>query len=165
MKFFEKVMRGIIYKIMPLSLADKICEKVIQFVKFGLVGVSNTLVSYVIYVLFLILFQRVGLFPNKDYLIAQFIGYVLSIFWAFYWNQKCVFNADESKVVWYIALAKSFIAYSFTGVFLNSFLSYIWVEIVGISKLVVPIVNLFINVPANFLLNKLWIFHDNNITK
>ena len=37
-------------------------EALMQFVKFGIVGVSNTVVSYVIYVVFLLLFQAWKIF-------------------------------------------------------------------------------------------------------
>ena len=45
--------------------------KWVQFLKFGLVGVSNTVVSYGIYVLFLLLFEKNHLFVKTDYLLAQ----------------------------------------------------------------------------------------------
>lgn len=134
-------------------------DKLIQFIKFGLVGLSNVVVSYVIYVIVLLLFQRFELFADTDYLIAQIVGYVISIFWSFYLNNKYVFKS-ELKTSWIVALMKSFAAYSFTGIILNSVLSYIWVEMVGINKMVTPIINLLINVPINFILNKFWAFED-----
>ena len=44
------------------------------------------------------------------------------------------------------------------GGFLNSLLSILWVEVVGIPKLAAPIFNLLISVPLNFILNKFWAF-------
>ena len=64
--------------------------KIKQFIKFAFVGVSNTVVSYVFYVLILLLLQKFSLFPDIDYLISQWISYVLSIFWAFFLNRKFV---------------------------------------------------------------------------
>ena len=49
-------------------------------------------------------------------------------------------------------------SYAFTGLFLNSVLSILWVEIVGLPKLIAPIINLLVSVPINFLLNKFWTF-------
>lgn len=132
-------------------------QTVIQFIKFGLVGCSNVVVSYGIFLLFYFLFQSFGIFPKADYLIAQFIGYVVSIFWAFFLNRKFVFRSEKGTP-WIPELVKTFISYSFTGVFLNTVLSYLWVEVIGLPKIVAPIINVFINVPINFILNKLWAF-------
>lgn len=156
----ESVLSFIAFKVLHLKFKDETWEKLMQFVKFALVGLSNVIVSYGIYLIFLGLFQLAGFLPNVDYLVAQLIGYVLSIFWSFYWNRKYVFTDGQNAVPWYAALIKSFISYSFTGVFLNSILSYLWVEVVGIPKVIAPIINLLINVPVNFIMNKFWAFRE-----
>ncbi len=132
----------------------------IQLFKFTMVGFSNVIVSYSFYLIFFRLFHSAEILPNTDYLIAQFIGYVLSIFWSFYWNRRYVFVEGQDTVPWYTALIKSFIAYSFTGIFMNSLLSFLWVEIAGLSKIIAPIINLVINVPVNFVMNKFWAFRS-----
>ena len=155
---FEGILKFIIYKILHIDLADETWEKFMQFVKFAMVGFSNVIVSYGVYLIFFWIFQTIGILPNTDYLVAQLVGYVLSIFWSFYWNRRYVFADGENTAPWYKALIKSFIAYSFTGVFLNSALSVLWVQVVGVPKIIAPIINLVINVPVNFLLNKFWAF-------
>ena len=132
--------------------------KIKQFIKFAFVGVSNTIVSYIFYVLILLLLQEWNLLPDIDYLISQWVSYVLSIFWAFFLNRKYVFNSDKN---WFKSLIESFISYSFTGIFLSSILLYIEVDVWGWSKVLSPIVNIMINVPINFLMNKYWAFEDN----
>lgn len=154
----EGILKFIIYKILHINLSNETWDKLMQFVKFAMVGFSNVIVSYGVYLIFFCFFQVVRIFPETDYLIAQLIGYVLSIFWSFYWNRKYVFVEGENVVPWYKALIKSFIAYSFTGVFLNSVLSVLWVQIVGVPKIIAPIINLVINVPVNFVMNKFWAF-------
>ncbi len=132
---------------------------VLQFVRFGIVGVSNTLLGYVLNVVFLLLFQRMGMSPDIDYLVAQFIAFVVSVAWSFYWNNRFVFVKDEEENrIWWKALIKTYISYSFTGIFLNSLLSWVWVTIFHISKLIAPLINLIISVPLNFLINKFWAF-------
>lgn len=131
----------------------------IQFMKFGLVGVSNTVISYVTYVFFLFLFESKQWFLKSDYLIAQMAGFVISVLWSFYWNNKYVFKTEEGECrFWIRALVKTYISYAFTGLFLNSILSFIWVEMLGISKMIAPIINLVVSVPLNFLINKFWAF-------
>lgn len=141
-------------------------QSLAQFIKFALVGVSNTLISYILYVLFLAVMQELNIFPKYDYLIAQVTSFLLSVLWAFYWNRRFVFNIDKGDdVVWWKALIKTYISYSFTGLFLGSVLLVLWVEFLGISKYLAPILTLLITVPLNFILNKFWAFKKENRNK
>lgn len=131
----------------------------VQFVKFGLVGVSNTVIFYLFYVGIIFLLQ--GLAWKYDYILANVVSFTISIFWSFYWNNKYVFKkAENSRRNMWKALGKCFLSYGFTGFILENILSYIWVEKFGISKYIAPLLNLVFTVPTNFLLNKLWAFKD-----
>lgn len=154
----EKILKFVVFKVLHIRIVEETWEKLLQFVKFALVGFSNVIVSYGVYLVFILLFEAMGILPETDYLAAQWIGYVLSIFWSFYWNRRYVFVDGQEKVPWYSALMKSFIAYSFTGIFLNGVLSVLWVRVAGIPKIIVPVINLIINVPVNFFINKFWAF-------
>lgn len=66
--------------------------------------------------------------------------------------------AESDEIPWPRALFKAYISYAFAGIFLNSVLSFLWVEYLGISKIVSPIINLLVSVPLNFVLNKFWAF-------
>ena len=70
----------------------------IQFIKFGLVGVSNTAVSYAINIGTLLLLKGVRL--SCDYIIANITAFLLSVLWSYYWNSRFVFKqkSKESKV-------------------------------------------------------------------
>lgn len=131
-----------------------------QFIKFGIVGLSNTVVSYIVYLAGFLTFQKLGILPKVDFLIAQYLGFVVSVLWSFVLNRKFVFRADNESIPWQRALLKTYASYAFTGLLLNSILSVLWVEWVGISKLVAPLLNLLISVPINFILNKYWAFKD-----
>ena len=159
-RFVKTVLEFIVFRILHLKIGSDKWEAFLQFVKFGVVGVSNTAVNYLVYLVFLLLFQRAGLFPAADYLIAQVIAFLLSVLWSFYWNRKYVFKADTEKVPWPQALLKSYISYAFTGLFLNSLLAVLWVQVLHISKLLAPIMNLLLSVPINFFMNKLWAFRE-----
>ena len=130
-----------------------------MFVKFGIVGVSNTLISYILYTASLIIIRKAGLSSAHDYLIAQIISFVLSVAWSFYWNNKYVFTtkSGEQRSL-FGALIKTYISYSFTGLFLSSVLLFFWIKIVGMNEFIAPILNLIISVPLNFLINKFWAF-------
>lgn len=154
----EKILYFVVYKMLRLKLSDGKWQALLQFVKFGVVGVSNTVVSYVLYVVTLLLLQKYQILPSADYLAAQAVAFVLSVLWSFYWNRKYVFQADTEAVPWPQALLKTYLSYAFTGLFLNSILSILWVQVLGVSKLIAPIFNLVFSVPINFLMNKFWAF-------
>lgn len=141
------------------DVSDEAIEAIVQFIKFGIVGVSNTVLAYVLYVLSLLVLQQAKLFPKIDYLIAQIVAFILSVLWSFYWNNKYVFVTEQGKSRNLIkTLLKTYVSYSFTGLFLNSILLVLWVKIIGISEFVAPIINLLISVPLNFIINKFWAF-------
>lgn len=156
----KTVLEWIAFKLLHLKISEEKWEGFLQFVKFGIVGVSNTVVSYVIYVVSLLAMQKAHLWPQVDYLVAQVIAFLLSVLWSFFWNRRYVFREGAEKVPWPQALLKSYISYAFTGLFLNSVLSIFWVQVVHLSKLVAPIANLLLSVPINFFLNKLWAFQE-----
>ncbi len=157
-KIAEAVFR-FCFRIIGKEYTKEIHEGLMQFVKFGIVGVSNTVLSYLLYSLSLIGMRNMGLFSGTDYIIAQIIAFVLSVLWSFYWNNKMVFKMEDGQErnIWK-ALIKTYISYSFTGLFLNSILLIIWVNVFHISEFIGPIINLLISVPLNFIINKFWAF-------
>lgn len=163
-KWIDKILRWIIYKLFHSKMSEEKYEGLLQFVEFGIVGLSNTVISYVVYVAFLKLFQKVEILPKTDYLVAQVIAFIISVLWSFYWNNKYVFETNEGEQRnTLLALIKTFISYAFTGLFLNSVLSILWVEVVGIPKIVAPIINLLISVPLNYIINKFWAFKKKKV--
>ena len=156
---FIRSIVGRVFGVFGKRLEDKQWDIIEQFIRFGIVGASNTIISYGIYTVSLIAMQHYHVFDKIDYIIAQVIAFVLSVLWSFFWNNKLVFTLEEgeSRNFWK-ALIKTYISYSFTGLFLNSVLLILWVDILGISKLIAPIINLIISVPLNFIINKFWAF-------
>ena len=130
-----------------------------QFIKFGIVGISNTVISYVLYLMFLKVFEGFQIFNGYDYFICSLISFVLSVLWSFYWNNRFTFKLEENESrSGAKSLVKTYISYSLTGVVLHNILLYMWVEHMGISKELAPIINLLITIPLNFVMNKLWAF-------
>ena len=156
----EELLRKIIKKcldIFHITYQDSGIDGLIQFIKFGIVGVSNTVLSYVINVLVLLMMRPMNV--AWDYFASNIISFLLSVLWSFYWNNRFVFVAKEGehRNVWK-ALLKTYIAYGFTGIILNNLLSWVWVSVLGISKYIAPLINLIVSVPLNFVINKLWAF-------
>ena len=138
------------------SWANK-SDSFVQFIKFCLVGVTNTAVAYFLNIGILFLLKDAGW--RWDYIFANVTSFTISIFWSFYWNSKYVFKEkpDEVRNKWK-ALGKTFLSYGFTGYILNNILLFVLVDMLGMSKYIAPLVTLIISVPVNFLLNKLWAF-------
>ena len=144
-----KLLEAVLHKLDAENRDDQ--KKLLaQFIKFGLVGLSNTLVSWMCY--------YVILWINDDlYMLGSLVGTVVSIANAFFWNDRFVFTGGEktwqSKMK---RLGKTYISYGGT-----SLLSIVllWLEVqLGVSKVIAPVVNLIITIPLNFVINKLWAF-------
>lgn len=145
------IMDFVLTKVFRLKLSEKQWDNLVQFVKFGLVGVSNTVIAYVVYI---IVWQF-----QVYYVVANLAGFFVSVINAFYWNNKFVFKSEEGENRSIVkAFLKTLISYSGTGVFLSNALLILWVEVVHIPESVAPIINLLITIPLNFILNKFWAF-------
>ncbi len=152
-------------------------EKLFQIFKFLLVGVSNTVISEVIYALLVLI--------GAHYLFASFVGFTVSIFSAFLLSSRFVFKEDKTKEkrVWWKVLIKTYLAY-IVGFFLNVGLLTLWMEglklelhinkimsivyamgLAGltshvVAELLAEAFNLLIVTPVNFLLNKYWAYRQ-----
>ncbi len=158
-------------------------SSVIQFIKFGLVGVSNTLVNYLVYVIFVAL--------GVHYVIANTLGFIISVLNAYFWGSRFVFKEDKTKEkrVWWQVLLKTYASYTL-GFGINTVLLILWIDILNIggyfgfvgdiigwasgflsflpesmtadeiSEIVAPILNMFVTVPINFVINKFWAYRQ-----
>lgn len=146
-----------VFRLLHIPLKESALQSLVQFVKFGLVGVTNTAVSYVINILVLKLLQPYHL--PWDYVAGNVVAFVLSVLWSFYWNNKYVFRKGEGQTRNLgKALLKTYVAYGLTGIVLANVLSWVWINVFGISKYVAPLINLVISIPLNFIVNKFWAF-------
>lgn len=133
-----------------MTMAKPLCDKLGQFIKFGIVGCSNTLINLAVYYLCLYL--------GINYIIAYTLGFLVSVCNAFYWNNKYVFkNKQEKSLV--RAFIKVFASYGFSFV-LSLVMMSLMVEILNISFVIAPVLKLVVTIPINFLLNKVWAFKD-----
>lgn len=118
-----------------------------QFIKFGLVGVSNTLISLGTYYLLY--------FLGVNYLIANAAGFVISVLNSYYWNNKYVFKKTQNGNL--KPLIKTFMSYGVTFL-LSTALLFVMVQCAKISEVIAPVITLVITIPINFIMNKFWAF-------
>ncbi|MFQ8638256.1 MAG: GtrA family protein [Acutalibacteraceae bacterium] len=119
-----------------------------QFIKFGLIGASNTLISTAIYYVF------VWIDP-KFYFLGNAVGWIISVFNSFYWNNRFVFK--NSQFSWGKKLFRTYLAYG-GGFVIGSITLAVLVSVLGVSEWIAPWINMIITIPLNFLLNKFWAF-------
>ena len=158
----DNLLKTILEKIaalFKLQFSDNMIQSLTQFIKFGLIGVTNTLIYFIVNAIVIILLRPFAL--SYDFIIGNILGFLISVLWSFYWNNRYVFsNNGTNQRSMYGALMKAYMSYGFTGIILNNILSYIWFHIFGISKIVGPLLNVIFTVPINFLLNKYWAFKN-----
>ena len=132
-----------------LGISDKnsFIKFIKQFFKFGIVGLSNTILSLLIY--------YVLVYLGVHYIVSNIVAYAISVLNAYFWSSKYVFKASGANKA--KLLLKLYVCYGLTFA-LSTGLLFLMVDILGISELVAPIINLCITVPTNFLLNKFWAF-------
>ena len=147
------------------KLTDKQAAAFLQFCKFAIVGVSNTLVSMAINFCVLFACGKFGWFTASNQVKYQaFIGntvaFFLSVLWSFYWNNRFVFKEDENgeKRVWWKTLIKTYLAYAFTGLGLSNLISWLCIDMWRINKYIAVLINLVLAVPINYVLNKFWAY-------
>ena len=131
----------------------KLKKLIIQFVKFGIIGVLNTVLSYLItngcyYAL------------NLHEQISNIIAFAITVPISFMLNREFTFKKEQAKQEFIKPLLKAYGSYSITGLFLAALLLHIEEEIIGIPHHIATLINLVITVPINFLLNKFWVYKD-----
>lgn len=158
-------------------MSDRIKDIFKQFIRFGLVGISNTAVSYLVYALTFRL--------TDNYFLANVLSWLISVLNAYLWQNIFVFREDSNaqKRVWWKVLLKTYMAYAFTGLFLNNVLLWLWVDIIDISRFAEgilsvlkeygvsmtgrefagyagPLLNMVVVIPINFVMNKFWAYRQ-----
>ncbi len=148
-----------------------------QFIKFGFVGLTNTLISWVTtFAVILIVGDLCGIrtltlgsltIPNFDANLGNLLGFVVGVINSFSLNRRYVFtNKQEQSDK--RAFAKTFVCYGATFllsmVLMNLLLEVFGLHIVlfgkDVSKYVATMFRLLITIPLNFIANKLWAFKD-----
>lgn len=152
------------FSFLHIKISEEKQETFAQFIGFGLVGVTNTLISFVVFAVLLALFPYFN--KGNNYIIANVISFFVSVTNAFIWNNLLVFkkknNESRSLLFSYI---KTVISYAGTGLLLSNVFLFIAVDYFSFNKYISNLVIIFVTIPINFLMNKFWAFKSskNNI--
>lgn len=123
-------------------------EVLVQFIKFGIVGVSNTAISTSVYYLFVLV-------DPKLYMVGNVVGWIVSVFNSFYWNNRFVFQ--HSTYSWGKKLLRTYVAYG-ASFLVGSLMLALEVRLLHVSVWWAPWINMIVVIPLNFIINKFWTF-------
>ncbi len=122
-------------------------DTLIQFIKFNIVGIINTVLNYLIYSL--LIYSGVG------YRISLAVDYALGIAVSFILNKKYTFKKDEkTNPLMVIKMIFSYVCIFFINVFLLEFM----VEKINVDLYVGQFFSIIIIVLISFVLQKLYVF-------
>lgn len=116
-----------------------------QFLKFGIIGIFNSLLSYTAYCILI--------YFNINFVYANTIGFIISVLNSYFWNGRYVFKRKFSMR----SILSVFISYGITLILNNLFL-ILMISYFNISKYIAPIINIIVITPINYLFVKLWVF-------
>ncbi len=119
----------------------------LQFVKFGIVGVSNTLIAFAVYTLLLKVF-------GVWYVAASGIGFALGAVNGFLWNRAWTFKGHVgdalTPVRWFVVQG--------CGLLLDLALVYALVDGAGLDKLFGQALTTLVVTVITFFVNRAWTF-------
>ncbi|KMJ59091.1 sugar translocase [Bacillus sp. LL01] len=122
-----------------------------RFLKFGTVGVFNTLITFFSFTVF----YYIGI----NYLLAHVMGYGLGVLNSYYWNKRWVFKDERKKT----AIFYKFVAVNLVTLGIHTGLLFLLVNNAGLqpvgANLMATAASLFIN----YFLNSRWTFHQQQV--
>ncbi|MBQ8954097.1 MAG: GtrA family protein [Clostridia bacterium] len=132
----------------------------VQFLRFGAVGVSNTVVAYAVEMLcYYVIFASAPMEERTRVALVNALAFIASTLNSYYWNNRFVFGGGEKKTAGehlraYLRMAA---CYALTGLVLAP-----WAKLTlsarGVPYWAASISTLVVTIPLNFLLNKFWAF-------
>ena len=142
--------------------ASKHYPTLIQFIKFGVIGVSNTAVSYAVDMFGMyVLFKNADMSETAKVVLVSAMAFLISTVHSYYWNNRFVFRSEtqpggKEHLARYFRMAQ---CYALTGLVLAPLMK-LGLSALGIPYWAASLLTLAVTVPLNFILNKLWAFKD-----
>lgn len=118
-----------------------------ELVTYTLVGLGSTLIQYLVY--------SAGYYFTASYFFANIMGFLVSVWNSYFWNQRIVFCSRETTT-WWRVLLKSYVIYFATGVAATNLLSWLFIRRMGMSPYLSPLLIVVLLYPFNYLINKYW---------
>lgn len=149
--FAQGLIRAVIsfvYRLAGKELTDEAWENWFSFIKFLLIGMSNTIILFAVYYIVILIAG------SGYYLAGQTVGYFLGVVNSYIWNSRFVFKGGKAGAA---AFVKMCLCYLLTY-FIQAGLLYLQVNILHISEYVAPVIAVIITTVINYFLNKFFAF-------
>jgi putative flippase GtrA len=117
----------------------------VQLVKFGTVGASGYVINLVVYTLCL------GIGPHK----AAVVSFVVSAANNYWWNRHWTFRDSRGHFAYQ---GMRFFVVSAAALLVNQVWLFVFLDVVGLGKVVSQAFAIALVTPLNFVGNKLWSF-------
>jgi dolichol-phosphate mannosyltransferase len=117
----------------------------VQLVKFGIVGASGYVVNLVVYTALL------GIGAHK----AAAVSFVVSAANNYWWNRHWTFAGQKGA---FALQGARFFVVSICAFCVNQFWLFVFLDVLGMGKVVSQAIAIMLVMPLNFLGNKLWSF-------
>ena len=126
-------------------MSEKVVE-LISIIKFGIIGISNTLINWIIFFLLNLV--------EVNYILANIIAYSLATINSYIWKSKWVFKYNNEKLV----SSLKFIIVNLVGLILNTIILFILVDMFNINKIISLVMATGVVMIINYISNRLWVF-------
>lgn len=126
-----------------------ISKDFLNFIKFAIVGVVNTLLNFVIFAILS--------FSGVHYIIANVIAYTVATANSYFWNSRWVFNHSggfKSKA------SMKFFMLNLVGLILNTSIMFVLVEVFDVMEILALVFATGIVMIFNYIFNKIWVFKN-----
>ena len=143
----------------------------VQFVKFGAVGISNTLISYAVEMLFLYVILsavwnegELAVFglrlkaPDVRWAVCAAIGFIAGVINSYLLNSRFVFREGAGARSPWRAFWKLAASSVLTSLILSYFIKLWLNSALGLAPWLASLCALLVTVPLNFVMSKFWAF-------
>lgn len=146
---FKKKNKGLFKR---KSKLEKFYNKNETFIKYCFVSFVCTCILYLV-------FYLVNLITKGNYLLANFLSYVISFTVLFFWNRK-VFNYKPIRRKDRLSQTISFIIIRVIGFPLDSFILFLLIKEFNIGNMTAKILASLIMFMYNYITNKLFVYKE-----
>jgi len=156
--FFHKF-DEIIYRVTVCLFKSETGRKAAsQFIKFSIIGIINTIIDFSIYIL---LTRHVVFFSHSHSMLylANVISFLVSTTFSFFANRRWTFAMTQKASLHEMA---RFYTITTSGLIINSFLLYNFIEFLKISDLIAKVFSTVFSTIWIFSLKRSWVFSDGN---
>jgi putative flippase GtrA len=118
-----------------------------KLLKFGFIGIINTVITIVSYGFMVYILKM-------NFILANIVAYVLGMINSYIWNKNWVFQVKDSNFLIYV----KFLVVNLSMLGFNTLGLFILVNTFNLNKLISQILMVGIVMIINFLLSKTWTF-------